>query len=153
MQPLKLLLLFSECQFGKYGGNCSSDCSGHCKGVNRFACNYKDGSCSDGCADGWRGPNCENGNAIKKVNYIFFFFFFFFFWHMLSSTVYNYKGSSNRTQVNATSESVSVVFLLFFVVFFLFFCFVFCYHFFIHLIYSLLIKTNEMFRKNQNDRI
>ena len=61
---------------GKYGENCSNGCSGHCKGVNRFACNHIDGSCSDGCADGWTGPNCNEGNELADVKLQIYLYFY-----------------------------------------------------------------------------
>ena len=60
--------LISDCPLGTYGGNCYSNCSGYCKGANRFACNYIDGSCYNGCVDGWKGPTCNNGITLTNVN-------------------------------------------------------------------------------------
>ena len=56
-----VFFVFSECSLGKYGENCSKNCSGHCKGNNRSHCHHIDGSCTEGCEDGWIGLTCEEG--------------------------------------------------------------------------------------------
>lgn len=50
-----LILMFTACQPGYYGTNCSLACSPNCK-----TCRHTDGLCS--CKAGWMGHNCSKGN-------------------------------------------------------------------------------------------
>lgn len=60
--------LILECVAGKYGQNCSQDCSRYCK--DSMACDKNTGECDGGCVDGWRWPMCKKGDLIIcwKVN-------------------------------------------------------------------------------------
>ncbi|ELU01300.1 hypothetical protein CAPTEDRAFT_202359, partial [Capitella teleta] len=58
------LQLYSVCSIGKYKGvgeafidgkpNCESEC--HC---HELPCFYINGTCTDGCATGWKGDACN----------------------------------------------------------------------------------------------
>lgn len=48
-----------ECVAGKYGKNCSQDCSRHCN--DSMACDKKTGVCDGGCVDGWKWLMCNIG--------------------------------------------------------------------------------------------
>lgn len=48
------------CNQMKYGENCSMLC-GHC--VNSEQCHHIKGSCISGCASGYQGPICMEGNV------------------------------------------------------------------------------------------
>lgn len=47
--------IFTACQPGNYGKNCSRACSPNCK-----TCRLTDGLCS--CKAGWMGDNCTKGD-------------------------------------------------------------------------------------------
>lgn len=47
--------MFTACQSGYYGENCSMPCSPNCK-----TCRTTDGLCS--CKAGWMGHNCSIGS-------------------------------------------------------------------------------------------
>lgn len=55
-----------ECIAGYYGLECKSKCVGHCK--DNKQCNHINGTCDDGCKDGYTGSDCTEGCCI------FFFF-------------------------------------------------------------------------------
>uniref|UniRef100_A0A8W8P1H2 Scavenger receptor class F member 2 n=1 Tax=Magallana gigas TaxID=29159 RepID=A0A8W8P1H2_MAGGI len=46
-----------KCNGGKFGENCENDC-GHC--LHKEQCHYIDGTCSNGCNDGYQGIQCKN---------------------------------------------------------------------------------------------
>ena len=50
--------LFSECDVGTYGQNCSYNCSINC--VNG-QCERTNGHCSQGCLPGYYYPQCNEG--------------------------------------------------------------------------------------------
>ncbi|KAK3779435.1 hypothetical protein RRG08_062093 [Elysia crispata] len=56
----------AECQSGKYGEKCSKQCSVHCAGQHN-ACNHVDGSCNQGCDDGYIGRFCTEGKTFYNV--------------------------------------------------------------------------------------
>lgn len=47
-----------ECDDGKFGQNCSSLC-GHCH--DKEQCHYINGTCFNGCDDGYQGNDCTQG--------------------------------------------------------------------------------------------
>lgn len=47
-----------ECGDGKFGQNCSSLC-GHCH--DKEQCHYINGTCFNGCDDGYQGSDCTQG--------------------------------------------------------------------------------------------
>lgn len=54
-------LLFSiiECPPGHYGRNCVNTC-GHCEaGI----CDHINGTCINGCLEGWSGQTCHNSKS------------------------------------------------------------------------------------------
>lgn len=55
------------CVYGRHGQYCNKTCIGNCE--HNDTCNQGTGLC-DSCADGWKGDNCDEGNAFirKKVN-------------------------------------------------------------------------------------
>lgn len=59
----------TECKDGWYGLNCSLQCVGHCR--DGTACNHVTGQCDTGCAAGWTGAICDNGNFTSKTNTLF----------------------------------------------------------------------------------
>lgn len=56
----KLMLIFTACQPGYYGTNCSLVCPSNCK-----TCRHTDGLCS--CKAGWMGHNCTIGDYIDTL--------------------------------------------------------------------------------------
>ncbi|GFR77065.1 receptor-type tyrosine-protein phosphatase kappa [Elysia marginata] len=65
MTGLKFFFL-TACSVGKFGQNCSQDCSVHCRGQDN-ACDPGNGRCNSGCEDGYRGDMCENGKQKKNI--------------------------------------------------------------------------------------
>jgi hypothetical protein len=63
------ILLISGCTFNTYGENCKIPC-GHCK--DNVSCNSINGSCPEGCTEGWYGEKCDIGKFVT-VSLIFFF--------------------------------------------------------------------------------
>lgn len=51
-------LLLKECDGGLFGVNCGMSC-GHCR--NNQQCNHINGTCADGCDQGYMGDNCTKG--------------------------------------------------------------------------------------------
>lgn len=49
----------TACRGGRYGINCSNQCSGHCK--DGATCNHVTGYCDKGCDAGWKGNFCNEG--------------------------------------------------------------------------------------------
>ena len=49
---------FIECDAGKFGVECKSNCSSNCK---HKTCNHVNGRCSYGCYPGYRGNKCDKG--------------------------------------------------------------------------------------------
>lgn len=49
---------YVACPNGSYGSGCLN-CVGHCK--DNQVCNHSTGLCHDGCLDGWKGINCDQG--------------------------------------------------------------------------------------------
>uniref|UniRef100_K1R5Z4 protein-tyrosine-phosphatase n=1 Tax=Magallana gigas TaxID=29159 RepID=K1R5Z4_MAGGI len=45
------------CSSGYYGLKCKAKCAGHCK--DNQSCNHINGTCINGCLDGWIGVNCD----------------------------------------------------------------------------------------------
>lgn len=52
-------ILNVECTAGYFGLECKSKCVGHCK--DNKQCNHINGTCVDGCKDGYTGSNCTEG--------------------------------------------------------------------------------------------
>lgn len=52
------LFFNAACPKGSYGSECKK-CVGHCK--DNKACNHSTGLCDNGCLDGWKGINCDQG--------------------------------------------------------------------------------------------
>lgn len=48
-----------ECDDGKYGYNCTYNCSGHC--LSDSTCNKQTGHCDGGCEPGYTAKDCSNG--------------------------------------------------------------------------------------------
>lgn len=51
------MFIFQECNRGKFGANCAYEC-GHC--LHKEKCHYVDGTCLNGCDDGYRGTQCKS---------------------------------------------------------------------------------------------
>lgn len=51
-----IFIFFLDCDSGKYGLNCESNCS--CNAQNTQSCNNVDGSCT--CKTGWKGATCTD---------------------------------------------------------------------------------------------
>lgn len=51
------MFIYKECNGGKFGENCENDC-GHC--LHKEQCHYIDGTCSNGCNDGYQGIQCKH---------------------------------------------------------------------------------------------
>lgn len=51
--------IFIECSEGRYGVNCSQECSGQCK--DNIICEHVTGQCVKGCDVGWTGATCDKG--------------------------------------------------------------------------------------------
>ena len=49
---------FKECAKGYYGNGCSEVC-GHC--VDQNGCHHINGSCLNGCKEGYMGDLCKTG--------------------------------------------------------------------------------------------
>lgn len=58
-----LVLIFTACQPGYFGTNCSFTCSPNCK-----TCRHTDGLCS--CRAGWMGHECSVGKSNRKNDII-----------------------------------------------------------------------------------
>ena len=52
-----LLALYLRLCTGYFGYECANICQGHC--FNNAACDHIDGTCSDGCQDGFKGSFCN----------------------------------------------------------------------------------------------
>jgi hypothetical protein len=52
-----------------YGENCKMSC-GNCK--DNITCNHINGTCMNGCADGWSGENCNNSEYNIEIVLPFF---------------------------------------------------------------------------------
>lgn len=52
-------ILNVECTAGYFGLECKSKCVGHCK--DNKQCNHINGTCDDGCKDGYTGSDCTEG--------------------------------------------------------------------------------------------
>ena len=50
----------TECDPGTYGVNCSQNCSSFCAGPGK-ECEPVNGSCTHGCAEGYTGETCSDG--------------------------------------------------------------------------------------------
>lgn len=57
IQSFIVNLLLTECENKSYGENCGMVC-GKCK--DNESCNHKDGTCPNGCSDGWTGNKCTD---------------------------------------------------------------------------------------------
>jgi hypothetical protein len=55
----------TECNGGKYGNNCSSQC-GAC--LDYTQCHHVNGSCLQGCDAGYKGELCKTGKAERASN-------------------------------------------------------------------------------------
>lgn len=53
-----MFIYLLECYGGKFGQNCSSIC-GHCLGKKQ--CNFINGTCFNGCDEGYHGSYCTKG--------------------------------------------------------------------------------------------
>ena len=61
MKVLLVLLwffLFVGCFSGYFGNDCEQTCSGHC--LENRTCDRIDGTCSDGCHNGYIGKLCND---------------------------------------------------------------------------------------------
>lgn len=54
-------IYLTECSEGRYGVNCSQECSGHCK--DNIICEHVTGQCVKGCNAGWKGSPCDKGGT------------------------------------------------------------------------------------------
>lgn len=61
---MKILFPFTECIPGHFGPNCDQRC-GVCK--DNEACDYRNGACPQGCAEGWTGSTCQMGKQITRL--------------------------------------------------------------------------------------
>ena len=59
----------SECTVGSFGPNCEHAC-GKC--INNQVCDYRDGACPLGCAEGWTGDTCHIGKIIHCWGFCMF---------------------------------------------------------------------------------
>ena len=50
----------TECPTGSYGPGCTKTCNINCKGPDNF-CDHINGTCTNGCEDGYRGQMCDSG--------------------------------------------------------------------------------------------
>lgn len=57
-----LLLSFKECSKGYYGNGCSEKC-GHC--VEQNGCHHINGSCLNGCKEGYMGILCNKSMILS----------------------------------------------------------------------------------------
>ena len=55
----------ADCSNGYFGYDCGTPCSENC--LNNTICDRINGSCLNGCKDGYRGENC---NLSKHLNII-----------------------------------------------------------------------------------
>lgn len=53
-----------DCAPGYFGYGCKNICEGHC--LNNAACNRIDGTCIDGCQDGFKGTFCNECKIFHK---------------------------------------------------------------------------------------
>ena len=51
-----------DCFPGYFGNECEQKCSGHC--LKNKTCDRIDGTCSDGCEDGYIGKLCNDCKAV-----------------------------------------------------------------------------------------
>ena len=54
------LIIYSVCDDGTWGENCSSECQ-NCLNDNK--CDTVNGFCPNGCTAGWREPTCNTSNV------------------------------------------------------------------------------------------
>ena len=57
------LIKNTECERSKYGMTCKSDCSPNCMGGYN-QCYHVNGTCLQGCIDGWRGSKCDQSKFL-----------------------------------------------------------------------------------------
>lgn len=69
MVYLIFVFVLLECDGGRFGVNCSQLC-GHC--VKKEPCHYLNGTCPNGCDDGYQGNECVDGRHIPKRYCIFY---------------------------------------------------------------------------------
>lgn len=62
---MKILFPFTECIPGSFGPNCDQRC-GVCK--DNEACDYRNGACPQGCAEGWTGSTCQMGKQMIRLS-------------------------------------------------------------------------------------
>lgn len=74
------LLIILECPLGKYGNDCSKQCSTNCDVTSR--CDRFTGECDGGCKPGWTGIICDQGKCFtipqmhkRMRNYEYPYFF------------------------------------------------------------------------------
>ena len=75
-------ITFIECDKRMYGQNCSKTC-GFCFG--REQCHFINGTCSDGCSDGYQGNRCTEGS----YSYGFLLSFLIHSWYSIYSSISN----------------------------------------------------------------
>lgn len=68
---MKILFPFTECIPGSFGPNCDQRC-GVCK--DNEACDYRNGACPQGCAEGWTGSTCQMGKQIIRLSRGFYIY-------------------------------------------------------------------------------
>lgn len=56
--------LFPECVAGRFGSNCDQKC-GMC--MSNAVCDYRSGTCPQGCAEGWAGAKCQLGKTASTI--------------------------------------------------------------------------------------
>lgn len=59
LHDIKLILLFEECDDGKYGYDCVNTCSRNC--LDGVICDKEAGTCFSGCNPGYMYDNCSKG--------------------------------------------------------------------------------------------
>lgn len=52
--------------------NCSQQCTGHCR--DNTPCNHVTGQCDGGCAAGWTGSQCDNGELASVCWFLCLYF-------------------------------------------------------------------------------
>lgn len=60
------IYFIEACKHGYYGENCTNTC-GNCS--NNQTCNNVNGTCIDGCSEGFKGDFCITGTVKKETRF------------------------------------------------------------------------------------
>ena len=86
----------AACDVGFYGSECSREC-GNC--LNGTACDHVTGTCTSGCADGWKMDRCKDRELLNYFQNLFRVIIMSRFKHKLTSA-YSTRHCVSRTIIS-----------------------------------------------------